>query len=112
MQCFLSGVPILSHPHNFSIGFPNELGLGSAQRSRTSQETSERSGARQVRSAGAKIYVLQINPMGVTSEFGKYRTVISINKLIYMKFLRQEFDVTKQQSQILQLIDYFAIKVR
>ena len=35
--------------------------------------------------------------MGVASEFGKYRTVISINKLIYMKLLRQEFDVTKQQ---------------
>lgn len=42
---------MLSHPHYFSIGFQTELNLGSDRRSRTSQETSERSGARQVRSA-------------------------------------------------------------
>ena len=52
MQCFLCGVGMLSHPYKYSIGFPSELNLGSARRSRTSQETSERSGARQVRRKG------------------------------------------------------------
>jgi hypothetical protein len=35
---------------SISVSFSHELNLGSARRSRTSQETSERSGARQVRS--------------------------------------------------------------
>lgn len=57
---------MVSHPRYFSIGFPIELNLGSARRSRTSQEASERSGARQVRSAGATIYAFQINPMDLS----------------------------------------------
>ena len=99
MQCFLCGVGMLSHPYKYSIGFPSELNLGSARRSRTSQETSERSGARQVRRKGGvsntvimtRVINFKLTHSAVqTAASGHYRTFISPKRWPFKRPLHSE----------------------